>query len=253
MSDDYGALKQLWLQEKSRCQELERLLERKTDELEQFAYIASHDLQEPLRKIRNFTEMLHEQSHGQLDDRSQKYMGYIIDGTERMQSLLQNLLNYSQVLRSAPHQNLDLNEVLNLTLGDLALSIQETQAEIHAEELPSVYANATHMQQLFLNLIGNALKYCQDRPVLKISSLKKDDQWLLSFQDNGIGISPEHHEAIFQTFQRLHRQAEYPGSGIGLAICQKVVEQHQGRIWVESELGKGSIFHVLLPVPEDVL
>lgn len=244
---DYEELKQNWLQERAERQRLEQLLEAKTRELEQFAYIASHDLQEPLRKIRNFTEMLQEQLQGQLDGRAQKYMHYIVDGAGRMQSLLQNLLYYSRALRPAPRQSVSLNEVLHLTLSDLELAIQENEAEIISDDLPVITANPTQMQQLFLNLISNALKFSQTKPMITIKVSQDEQEWRLSFNDNGIGIPDDQRERIFQAFQRLHRQADYPGTGIGLAICQKVVEQHGGQIWVESELERGSTFFVTLP------
>jgi len=226
-----------------------QVMELKIQELEQFTYIASHDLQEPLRKIKNFSEMLMEHSRSQLDSRSLKYMKYILDGTERMQALLQNLLLYSRSMRNAPQQRLSLDMPLRQAIEDLELRIQETQAEIEIQTpLPIVLANPTQMCQLFQNLLSNALKFCVEAPKIFVGCEQKSDQWLLSIRDNGIGFSPEDTQSIFDAFHRLHNKSEYPGTGIGLAICQKIMFQHKGKIWAESAVGKGSTFFFSLPI-----
>lgn len=224
-------------------------MELKNQELEQFTYIASHDLQEPLRKIKNFSEMLMEHSQAQLDLRSLKYMKYIIDGTERMQALLQNLLIYSRSMRNAPQQRLNLEEPLQQALEDLELRIQESQAEIQIQRpLPVVKANPTQMCQLFQNLISNALKFCAGPPQIQVEWQQEADHWLFVVRDNGIGMAAEDTQAIFDAFHRLHNKNEYPGTGIGLAICQKIILQHNGKIWAESTMGKGSAFFFCLPI-----
>lgn len=224
-------------------------MELKNRELEQFTYIASHDLQEPLRKIKNFSEMLMEHSQAQLDLRSLKYMKYIIDGTERMQALLQNLLIYSRSMRNAPQQRLNLEEPLQQALEDLELRIQESQAEIQIQRpLPVVKANPTQMCQLFQNLISNALKFCAGPPQIQVEWQQEADHWLFVVRDNGIGMAAEDTQAIFDAFHRLHNKNEYPGTGIGLAICQKIILQHNGKIWAESTMGKGSAFFFCLPI-----
>lgn len=240
--------------ERTQAKALKQEMELKVQEQEQFTYIASHDLQEPLRKIRNFSEMLRERTQENLDARSLKYMKYITEGAERMQTLLQNLLLYSRAMRKAPQQEVDLDTILKHALDDLELRIQETQAEITATPLPHVHANPTHMQQLFQNLLSNALKFCQERPQIQIEAHPEDDaHWLFSVRDNGIGMDPQDTGRIFEAFQRLHRKNEYPGTGIGLAICQKIIHQHQGKIWVESRPNEGSTFFFTLPVSQEVL
>ncbi len=224
-------------------------MELKNQELEQFTYIASHDLQEPLRKIKNFSEMLMEHSQAQLDARSLKYMKYIIDGTERMQALLQNLLIYSRSMRNAPQERLSLEVPLQQALEDLELRIQESQADIQIQRpLPVVKANPTQMCQLFQNLLSNALKFCTGPPQIQVEWQQENEHCLFVVRDNGIGMASEDTQAIFDAFHRLHNKNEYPGTGIGLAICQKIILQHNGKIWAESTLGKGSAFFFCLPI-----
>ncbi|MBK4730406.1 PAS domain S-box protein [Oxynema sp. CENA135] len=224
-------------------------LERSNQELEQFAYVASHDLREPLRKIKSYTELLAQRYSDRFDDRAQKYMDYITDGATRMQGLIQDLLIYSRVGRGeltlAPT---DLNAVVCRTLKDLSHAIEETQAELAISSLPTVAVNAIQIGQLFQNLIANALKFRGDRtPKIEIKATCGDGHWMFSVRDNGIGMDPEYSDRIFIIFQRLHSQQEYPGTGIGLAICKKIVERHGGRIWVESKLGEGTSFYFTIP------
>jgi PAS domain S-box-containing protein len=224
-------------------------LARSNQELEQFAYVASHDLREPLRKIKSYTDLLAKRYQGQLDEKADKYIAYITDGALRMQTLITDLLTYSRVGREeialAPT---DLNAVLNRTLTDLSTAIQESKALITTDALPTVRANSCQMGQLLQNLIANAIKFSgKQPPQIQIRAVEHDQSWTISVQDNGIGIEPQYADRIFIIFQRLHTRDEYPGTGIGLAICKKIVERHGGEIWVESEPGRGTTFSFTLP------
>jgi len=225
-------------------------LVRSNTELEQFAYIASHDLREPLRKIKSYAELLAETYQGQLDDTADKYITYVTDGATRMQALISDLLTYSRVGRgNLTLEVTNLATVLEQTLGDLSVSIAETSALITADPLPTVQANGQQMAQLFLNLIANAIKFRGEAtPKIEVKAELQDKEWLVAVRDNGIGIKPQYAERIFEIFQRLHSREKYPGTGIGLAICRKIVERHGGRIWLESQLGQGTTFYFTLPV-----
>lgn len=227
-------------------------LERSNEELEQFAYVASHDLQEPLRKVKSFTELLAKHYAGQLDDRADKYIRYVIDGAERMHLLINDLLTYSRVGRRELHfKPVDLNTALELVLSDLELKIQENAAEITYDTLPHVEGHQPFLQQLFLNLISNALKFRGEAPPhIQITVKPNGADWLFSVKDNGIGIDPKFRERIFIIFQRLHGRSAYPGTGIGLAICKKIVERHGGRIWVAPDSAQGTTFSFTLPQTE---
>ncbi|MFP4103914.1 sensor histidine kinase [Coleofasciculus sp.] len=224
-------------------------LSRSNQELEQFAYVASHDLREPLRKIRSYSDLLVKRYQGQLDKRADKYIAYITDATQRMQTLISDLLTYSRV--SKPElipEPTDLGRILNTTLTDLNSLIKENKAMITADSLPTVNANPTQMAQLLQNLITNGIKFCtQQSPRIHITATREGQFWQIAVQDNGIGIEKQYRDRIFVIFQRLHYPEEYPGTGIGLAICKKIVERHGGQIWVESELGQGSTFYFTLP------
>ncbi len=231
------------------AQRLEEL-SRSNAELEQFAYVASHDLQEPLRKVAAYAELLQKRHTQQLDPSGHKYVAYIIDGAMRMQSLISDLLAYSRVGRDElSAEPVDLAVVLRQVLTDLAAKIHKYQARITYEPLPIVSAGFQQMSQLLQNLIGNAIKFHSDEPPqVHISARQQGDKWLIGVQDNGIGIEPEYTERIFAIFQRLHSRSHYPGTGIGLAICKKIVERYGGSIWVESQPGQGSTFYFTLPV-----
>ncbi|MFZ0547152.1 MAG: ATP-binding protein [Candidatus Promineifilaceae bacterium] len=220
-------------------------------ELEQFAYVASHDLREPLRKIESYTELLAKRYQGQLDERADKYIHYIVDGTQRMQQLINELLLYSRLGRYGPETSLTpISKLLSAVLSDLELIIEETDATIIVDPLPTLPVDASQISRLLQNLIGNALKFHGDSPPeIRISAHQRSDDWLFSVSDNGIGIDPKNAERIFLIFQRLHARNEYPGTGIGLAVCKKIVENHNGRIWVESRPGKGATFCFTLPLP----
>ena len=228
-------------------------LARSNADLEQFAYVASHDLQEPLRMVASYTQLLSERYSGKLDEDANKFIGYAREGALRMQVLIQDLLAFSRVGRKEDTSaSVDGNSVIEDVRRALASAIAESGAVITCVGLPTVSADRTQMVQLFQNLIGNAIKFRgKNPPQISVRSEKQDDRWLFSVSDNGIGIAPEDAENIFVIFQRLHGRAEYPGNGIGLAICKKIVERFGGRIWVESQAA-GSCFRFTLPmaVPE---
>lgn len=220
-------------------------LETKNKELEQFAYVASHDLQEPLRTISSFVGFLKEEYYGKMDDNADSYLDYIFQAADRMQTLIKDLLDYSRIGRARVIQEVDCNAVISNVMADLSSAIEEAHAKISiTETLPHVTGYATELKQLFQNLISNSIKFHRDNvpPVITISSKKIPGGWSFSFRDNGIGIEKQHQERIFIIFQRLHNRTEYEGSGIGLSHCKKIVELHGGKIWVESQLNKGSIF-----------
>ena len=220
-------------------------LERKNKELEQFVYIASHDLREPLRTTTSFVQLLERQYKGQFDEKADMYLQYIIDSSERMKVLIDDLLDYSRIDKQREAESVDCGLLLKEVLTDLNMAIQETNAVITTSPLPVLNVYRTQVKQLFQNLVFNAIKFRQKdiAPSINISVTAQDDYWKFSIKDNGIGIDPKNQDRVFGMFQRLHSRKEYEGSGIGLAFCKKIVELHQGTIWVESEVGKGSIFH----------
>jgi len=224
-------------------------LARSNADLEQFAYVASHDLQEPLRMVASYTQLLAERYQGKLDETADKYIAYASEGALRMQQLIQDLLAFSRVGRSdVPSQNLDCNAIMDEVLLSLSAAIQESGAVVTFDKLPRVWADRPLIAQVFQNLIGNAIKFRKTAvPEIKVSAEAAGADWLFSFSDNGIGIAPEYAENIFVVFQRLHARTEYPGNGIGLAICKKIIERYGRRIWVEGQVGKGSTFKFTLP------
>lgn len=226
-----------------------RELEQKNKELEQFAYVASHDLQEPLRTTSSFSELLQRQYKGKLDEKADKYLTFINQSSDRMKVLIQDLLDYSRIGRKKELEQVDCNIILKEVLADIDVAIKETQAEINFCRLPVIKGSATEIKQLFQNLIINAIKFRRENesPVINICARKKNRYWEFSCRDNGIGISDEHSERIFIIFQRLHTRSEYEGSGIGLAHCKKIVEMHGGKIWLESEPSCGSTFYFTIP------
>ncbi|HEX9154433.1 MAG TPA: ATP-binding protein [Nitrospira sp.] len=225
-------------------------LARSNRDLEQFAYAASHDLQEPLRMVATYTQLLAERYQGKLDSDADKYIHYAVDGALRMQKLVQDLLTFSRVGRPGMAlESIDCNTVLAGALKNLKGAIQESGAVVQHTQLPLVMADSSQLGQVFQNLIGNAIKFHGSAPpVIRVEATRQRKDWVFSVADNGIGISPEHAEDVFVIFRRLHTRADYPGNGIGLSICKKIVEQHGGRIWVESQLGQGSTFKFTLPM-----
>ncbi|MEA5505241.1 PAS domain S-box protein [Halotia wernerae UHCC 0503] len=241
-------------------QKLNEELKRSNQELEQFAYVASHDLQEPLRAVTGYSQLLGKEYQDCLDESAQEYLSYIVDGATRMQRLIQGLLAFSRVAtRGQEFALVDYNAALNVALNNLHVAIAESQAMITHDPLPKLLADKTQMVQLFQNLIGNAIKFRQKDlpPQIHIGAVKRAEEaeelptphspeWLFWVQDNGIGIKTQYLERIFEVFRRLHTRREFTGTGIGLAICKKIVERHGGRIWAESQLGIGTIFYLTL-------
>jgi PAS domain S-box-containing protein len=224
-------------------------LARSNRDLEQFAYAASHDLQEPLRMVSNYLQLLERRYGARLDGDAVEFLNYAVDGARRMAEMVQDLLNYSRVgSRGTPFAPTDLNAALDQALADLQVAVEETGARVTRDELPTVAADASQMRQLFQNLMGNAIKFRgPEPPQIHVGAERRGGEWRLAVRDNGIGIAPEFRDRIFGVFQRLHSRGEYPGTGIGLAICEKIVTRHGGRIWVEAEPGRGATFYFTLP------
>jgi chemotaxis family two-component system sensor kinase Cph1 len=219
-------------------------LERSNTELEQFAYVASHDLQEPLRTVSSYVQLLASRYRGKLDKDADEFIDFAVDGSKRMRQLIQSLLDYSRVNRVKPFEWMNVTDILDEIKLDMRDQIKETGAVIKHNGMPEIYGDVVLIGQLFQNLIGNALKFKgKKNPEIHISSKRKNGEYVFSIKDNGIGIAKEYSEKIFIIFQRLNNRSDYPGTGIGLSICKKIVERHGGKIWVESEPNKGSCFY----------
>jgi PAS domain S-box-containing protein len=228
----------------------EEELARSNRELQQFAYVSSHDLQEPLRMISSFVQLLEKRYKGKLDQDADEFIGYIVEGALRMQRMIQDLLTFSRVqTQGAEFARIETGQVFEKAVFNLRVLIEETGAVVTKDELPTVMGDETQLIQLFQNLIDNAIKFhrVEENPKVHISAQRKGNNWEFSVKDNGIGIDPRYFDRIFIIFQRLHSREAYEGTGIGLAVCIRIVERHGGRIWVESEPGRGSIFHFSLP------
>jgi signal transduction histidine kinase len=225
-------------------------LARSNSELEQFAYVASHDLQEPLRMISSYTQLIVRRYGERLDSDAREFMDFVVDGAARMKQLIEDLLAYSRVgTHGKQLKPTDCEAVLVKALTNLRSTVETNRAVVTHDALPTVAADGTQLVQLFQNLIGNAIKFRgKPAPAVHISAKEEDQTWLFAVKDNGIGIEPQYFERIFMVFQRLHIKSEYPGTGIGLAICKKVVDRHGGRIWVESRAEGGSCFYFTLPM-----
>jgi len=228
---------------------MEDELRRSNAELEQFAYVASHDLQEPLRTVAGMVTLLQRRYQGQLDKRADEYIGYAVDASDRMQQLINDLLDFSRVERKGkPFENTDTEAVFQNVLANLQTAIIESGANITHDPLPVVQADAGQLTRVLQNLVGNAIKFRgTEMPKIHIKTDKIDSGWQFSVRDNGLGIDPQYFERVFQLFQRLHTRQKYPGTGIGLALCKKIIERHGGKIWIESELNHGSTFIFTLP------
>lgn len=249
--DNAGLFEQVRL-ERLRVEEANKALRRANADLEQFAYSASHDLQEPLRMVALYSEMLKRKYGGKLGPQAEQYISYTVEGATRMEHLLQDLLAFTRasVVAEEPAEILDSNEACERAVANLQTSIEESGAVITRTTLPRVKMHQVHLEQVFQNLIGNAIKYRSDQaPRIAIGAEQRENEWIFSVKDNGIGIDPRYKEQIFGIFKRLHTAVEYSGTGMGLAICERIIERYCGRIWVESEPGKGSTFLFALPDP----
>ncbi len=243
---------------KSKSEQAEQRLSTQAEELlrsnrdlEQFAYVASHDLQEPLRTVVSFATLLEKRNSDRLNGDSKEYLQFMVSGALRMQSLIQDLLAYSKVARGELHKEpIDLREIVKTVLKNLDAAVKESGCQVRVDPLPTLQVNRGQMQQLFQNLISNAIKYrAHNPPAVRISSIRSREGFLITVEDNGLGIEAKHFERVFIIFQRLHTDSDNKGTGIGLAVCKKIVERHGGKIWVESEPGKGSRFRFILPPP----
>ena len=225
-------------------------LTRSNADLAQFAYVASHDLQEPLRMVSSYLQLIEQRYKDKLDAAGTEFMNYAVDGATRMQTMINDLLTFSRVgTRGKPFEPTNCEVILDQTLANLQMAIEESQAIITHDPLPTVMSDDTQMVLLFQNLIGNAIKFrTQEQMRVHISAEAKGREWVFSVRDNGIGIDPQYFERLFVIFQRLHSKEEYPGTGIGLAVCKRVVERHGGKIWVESQPGQGSTFYFTIPI-----
>ncbi|MDH3717876.1 MAG: ATP-binding protein [Planctomycetota bacterium] len=251
---DFSATLELRVAERTeQLKEYAEQLERSNIDLQRFAYVASHDLQEPLRSVGGFCSLLQRRYGQQLDETANEWIARAVEGAERMSKLIRDLLEYSRIdTEVRPFESVSLAEVVEETVGALRGLVQQSQATIHCDELPVVQANRLQMRQVFQNLIGNAIKFRgDDAPHVNVSACKNETEWTISVSDNGIGVDSESGEAIFDVFKRLHPHDDYPGTGVGLAICRRVVERHGGRIWVDTGPARGSTFHFTLPIAND--
>ena len=237
----------------SQRKEYERKLEESNERLEQFAYAASHDLQEPLRMISSYLQLLERRYTDDLDDDGREFIEFAVDGADRMREMIEGLLEYSRVdTRGDPFEPVDLDDVLAAVRRDLQVKIEESDADITAEALPRVEGDASQLRQVFQNLLDNAIEYSDDPPRVHVGAERDGDQWLISVSDAGFGIDPDDADRVFEVFQRLHTQEEHSGTGIGLALVERIVERHDGEIWVESEPGEGATFTFTLPATTTV-
>lgn len=233
-----------------KLQETVAELQRSNDELQQFAYVASHDLQEPLRMIVGYLQLLQRRYQGQLDSNADEFIAYAVNGAQRLQTLISNLLEYSRVgTHGKSFKPTDMQAVLQHALTSLCLAIQESGTVVTCDPLPTLSVDEGQCAQLFQNLLSNAIKFHgAEPPRVHVAAMRREDDWLFSVRDNGIGLDMQYAERIFGIFQRLHGRDEYPGTGIGLALCRKIVERHGGRIWVESQPEQGATFYFTFPL-----
>jgi len=237
-------------------EEMARELARTNHELEQFSYSASHDLQAPLRQISAFVELLRKKYSGQLDERADEFMHFIVEGADRLQTLVRDLLKFSRAGRAElVRQEFDLVEAVQEVLAGMKVDVDASAGSVEIDAgLPPVFGSRSLVSQVIQNLVANGLRFRRDvPPVVRISCTRTADGWIISVADNGIGIEAEYFERVFEAFQRLHPAGRFPGNGIGLALCKKIIERHGGRIWVESTPGQGSTFRFSLPLPQAVV
>ncbi len=244
------AIVNIILRQADELAQLAQDLERSNAELKKFAYVASHDLQEPLNQVANYVQLLEMRYRDQLDEDADEFIGFAVEGVSLMQTLIDDVLAYSKVdTQGIEFELTEVETALDQAIANLRGRIAESGAVITHDPLPVVMADGTQLMQLFQNLIGNGIKFRSDQPLeIHIGTQRLEDAWLFSVQDNGIGIDPQFSGRIFVIFQRLHTRDEYPGTGMGLAICKKIVECHRGRLWVESQLGQGATFYFTIPV-----
>jgi light-regulated signal transduction histidine kinase (bacteriophytochrome) len=238
-----------WSEPETKALTMDELI-RSNRELEQFAFVASHDLQEPLKVISLYLQILNRKYKGKLDTHAERNFSYILDRTERMQHLIQSLLEYAQVGKgNTRFIRTDSGVVIERAIDNLKVTIQENSAKITYEDCPIIMGDEIQLTQLFQNLINNAIKFYKkgEPPCVHISAEQQETQWLFSIKDNGIGIKQEHLQNIFELFRRLHSQIEYKGNGLGLGLCKRIVESHGGHIWAESEIGKGTTVYFNIP------
>ena len=242
------------VEREQRLEELVDSLEESNERLEQFAYAASHDLQEPLRMVSSYLQLIEGRYADELDEDGEEFLAFAVDGADRMREMIHGLLQYSRVdAKGDPFESVDLEPVLETALEDLLLKIEEHDAAITVEPLPTVEGDRGQLRQVFQNLVSNAIEYSGDEPPrVQISARRENTKWTVSVSDEGIGIDAEEADRIFEVFQRLHSHEEYEGTGIGLALCQRVVERHGGKIWVESEPSEGSTFSFTLPASNEI-
>ncbi|MFD5829504.1 ATP-binding protein [Lentzea sp. NPDC060358] len=255
LAEDVDAMRRRIVQELATLDAAKTELQRSNSELEQFAYVASHDLQEPLRKVASFCQLLQRRYGGQLDDRADQYIEFAVDGAKRMQGLINDLLAFSRVGRLTREQTvIDLNDLVRQVVDSYSERIEETGARLEVADLPPVRGEASLLSAVFQNLISNALKFKgDDAPVIAVDVERHGDMWKFTVRDNGIGIEPEYADRIFVIFQRLHPKDAYPGTGIGLAMCRKIVEYHGGTIWLKTDVDSGTSFEFTLPVVPELV
>lgn len=224
-------------------------LKRSNADLDQFAYLAAHDLQEPLRAVTGYAQVLARRCQGKLDPAAEELLGFLVDDIRRMQTLVRDLLAYARAKqRTDPRAPVVLEEALRRALELLAGTIRDAAAEVTADPLPEVTGDLAQLASVLQNLIGNGIKFRgAEAPHIRIAAERRGEEWVVAVRDNGVGIDPRHHDRLFLPFSRLHTREERPGSGLGLALCKRILEGHGGRIWVESEAGRGATFFFALP------
>ncbi|PGF14638.1 two-component sensor histidine kinase [Natrinema sp. CBA1119] len=241
------------LRDISERKEYQRQLEASNERLEQFAYAASHDLQEPLRMVSSYLRLIERRYADELDEDGREFIEFAVDGADRMRDMVEGLLEYSRVeTRGDPFEPVDLDDVLAEVCDDLTIKIEETHADVTVESLPTVYGDARQLRQVFQNLLSNAITYSgDDPPDIHVGAERAGDEWVLSVSDEGIGIDPEDADRVFEIFQSLHTTEEGSGTGIGLALCKRIIERHDGEIWIDSEPGEGTTFSFTLPAARE--